>query len=205
MTRDHRNGAVVLREFVETDVAGIARVIGDPRVTRWLSFDARPPEAAHALVVGAIEAAARDGDSRVEHYFAVDVPERGTDPVGFVRLGLSGVRAAKLGYAIAASCQGRGYATEAVRQALGFAFGALGLHRVSVAIGPDNLASMRVAAKAGFVPEGRIRDHVFTNGAWRDSILYGLLRPDWEAVSRTEPSSAPEPGPPSWNADPGIP
>ena len=27
--------------------------------------------------------------------------------------------------------------------------------------------------------EGRIRDHVFTNGAWRDSLLYSLLAGEW--------------------------
>lgn len=27
--------------------------------------------------------------------------------------------------------------------------------------------------------EGRIRDHVFTNGAWRDSLLYAVLAHDW--------------------------
>jgi RimJ/RimL family protein N-acetyltransferase len=27
--------------------------------------------------------------------------------------------------------------------------------------------------------EGRLRDHVHTNGAWRDSLLYSVLAHEW--------------------------
>jgi ribosomal-protein-alanine N-acetyltransferase len=37
--------------------------------------------------------------------------------------------------------------------------------------------------------EGRIRDHVFTNGAWRDSLLYSVLDREWTA-SRTASRAA---------------
>jgi RimJ/RimL family protein N-acetyltransferase len=95
--------------------------------------------------------------------------------IGFGRLGLGGVQAAKLGYAIKASEWRKGYATEAARLLLDFAFGPLALHRVSAAIGPDNDASIALVKRLGFTYEGRLRDHVFTNGAWRDSLLYSVL------------------------------
>ena len=41
--------------------------------------------------------------------------------------------------------------------------------------GPDNAASIAIAHHIDMQPEGRIRDHVFTNGAWRDSLLYSVL------------------------------
>jgi hypothetical protein len=44
-------------------------------------------------------------------------------------------------------------------------FARLGLHRVSAAIGPDSSASIAVVKRLGFTHEGRLRDHVFTNGA----------------------------------------
>jgi ribosomal-protein-alanine N-acetyltransferase len=66
-----------------------------------------------------------------------DTVQHGVRLIGFVRLGLSGVQTAKLGFAIAAPHWGH--------------------------------------------QEGRLRDHVFTNGAWRDSILYSLLAHEWEA------------------------
>ena len=60
-----------------------------------------------------------------------------------------------------------------------FGFRELGLHRISAAIGPDNVASFAVVRKLGMQYEGRLRDHVFTNGAWRDSLLFSLLQPEW--------------------------
>jgi len=56
-----------------------------------------------------------------------------------------------------------------------FGFKSLGLHRISAAIGPDNEPSIAVAKRLGMSYEGRLRDHVFTNGSWRDSDLYSAL------------------------------
>jgi RimJ/RimL family protein N-acetyltransferase len=47
-------------------------------------------------------------------------------------------------------------------------------------MGPDNEASIAVVKKFGFCYEGRLRDHVFTNNAWRDSLLFSVLAQDWE-------------------------
>jgi len=65
--------------------------------------------------------------------------------------------------------------SSAARVLLRFAFGPLGRHRVTAAIGPENEASIAVVKRLGFTYEGHLRDHVFTNGAWRDSLLYSLL------------------------------
>jgi ribosomal-protein-alanine N-acetyltransferase len=60
-----------------------------------------------------------------------------------------------------------------------FGFATLGLHRITAAVGPDNAPSITVVKKLGFTREGRLRDHVFTNGAWRDSELYSILVHEW--------------------------
>ena len=114
---------------------------------------------------------------RTEYYLAVTAPN--DELVGFARLGVTGVKAAKLGYAIRADRWGKGYATDAARSMITFGFEDLRLHRISAAIGPDNEASIAVVQKLGMKYEGRIRDHVFTNGAWRDSVLYAVLDHEW--------------------------
>jgi RimJ/RimL family protein N-acetyltransferase len=68
---------------------------------------------------------------------------------------------------------------------LDLGFGALGLHRIQAACGPANRASQRLLAKLRFTPEGRIRDHVLTNGAWRDSLLYSVLDYEWLGTPET--------------------
>lgn len=171
-----RGKKVCLREFRAEDVDDSLAVVGDDRVTRFLSFDSRDREQARDMIDGAITRAR--AQPRTEYYLAVTLPGYDT-LIGFVRLGLTGVKAAKLGYAIAADHWGNGYATDATQTMLAFAFERLDLHRVTAAIGPDNPASITVVQRLGFTSEGRLRDHVFTNGAWRDSLLYSLLQPEW--------------------------
>jgi len=96
-------------------------------------------------------------------------------------------QAAKLGGAGAVSHWGHGYALDATRTIIDFGFTTLGLHRISAAIGPDNAASIAIVTRLGFTEEGQLRDHVFTNGAWRDSILYSLLTHEWLHDGQTAP------------------
>lgn len=167
---------LTLREFTTDDVDAAFALVGDDRVTAWLSFDSRTRDAARAMVEGVIDR--RRKASREEYYLAVVTNEVDT-VVGFVRLGMTGVRAAKLGYAVAADHWGRGYAREATGAVIDFGFRELGLHRISAAIGPENSASIKIADSTGMAYEGRIRDHVFTNGRWRDSLLYAVLDEEW--------------------------
>lgn len=168
---------VRLREFHMDDVDAALAVVGDDRVTRWLSFDSRTRAQTSAMLAGAIERARLT--PRNEYYLAAT--ESTSDRViGFVRLGLGGVQAAKLGYAIRADSWGHGYATDAARVITEFGFRDLQLHRITAAIGPDNEASIAVVKKLAFRYEGRLRDHVFTNNAWRGSLLFSVLAQDWE-------------------------
>lgn len=134
------------------------------------------------MIAGVVERAA--ARPRAEYYLAV-TPLDGDRLVGFARLGLTGVRAAKLGVAIAAVHWGHGYGRDAAIVLLDFAFGPLELRRVSAAVGPDNAVSLRTVRRLGFGYEGRLRDHVFTNGAWRDSLLFSMLADEWRAARVT--------------------
>ncbi|TDB73333.1 GNAT family N-acetyltransferase [Micromonospora sp. KC721] len=166
---------ITLRDLRPDDAADALAIIGDDRVTHWLSFDSRNHATAVAMIEGAVTRAQLD--PRNEYYLAVaDAADR---MIGFARLGLTGHQAAKLGYAIGADHWGHGYATDAARTIVDYGFRVLKLHRITAAIGPDNAASIAVVKRLGMQYEGRLRDHVFTNGAWRDSLLYSILAPEW--------------------------
>ena len=168
---------VILRDFRPDDATAALQVVGDDAVTQWLSFDSRDLAGAEAMIDGAIERAQHQ--PRTEFYLAVVLPEH-DELIGFARLAYAGVQAAKLGYAIRADQWGHGYATDATRTIVDFGFTELKLHRISAAIGPDNKGSIRIAERLGMRLEGRIRDHVFTNGQWRDSALYAVLAQEWK-------------------------
>lgn len=167
--------AVTLREFRCDDAAAAYLIVGDDTVTHFLSFDSRDRQATTTMINAAVDRA--KDEPRTEYYLAVTLP--GDDLIGFARLGLTGVHAAKLGYAIRADQWNRGYATDATRTIANFGFTELGLHRITAAIGPDNHASIAVAKRLGMRYEGRLRDHVHTNGSWRDSLLYSVLAHEW--------------------------
>jgi [ribosomal protein S5]-alanine N-acetyltransferase len=162
---------VTLREFREDDAADVHAIIGDDRVTRYLSFDSRTLQQAADMIDGVMQRASIN--RRTEYYMAVTASTEKL--IGFVRLALGGVKSAKLGYAIHADYWGCGYATDAAKTLIAYGFTQLDLHRITAAIGPDSASSIAVAHKVGMQYEGTLRDHVFTNGSWRDSLLYSIL------------------------------
>ena len=85
---------------------------------------------------------------------------------------------AYLGYWVDGACAGRGVATEAVRQAVAFAFGAGRLHRVQAAVIPRNAASLRVLEKCGFREEGLARRYLRIAGRWEDHRIFALTAED---------------------------
>lgn len=157
-------------------------MVGDDRVTESLSFDTCSREQATEMLNGILGRAKQE--HRTEYYLAVAAVGDGL--VGFVRLELSGVQAGKLGFATAADYWRRGYALDATGTLMDFGFRELKLHRISAAMGPDNAASIAIVRRLGMTYEGRIRDHVYTNGRWRDSLLYSVLVNEWVTLETTE-------------------
>ncbi|GAA1568615.1 hypothetical protein GCM10009804_26350 [Kribbella hippodromi] len=166
----------VLREFRTSDLDDYLAIAGDDRVTTWMAFDSYDRAKAEQNLAGIIERSAQQ--DRPDYMLAVTRPVDDR-VVGFARIAPSGPWTAKLGYAIHADQWGRGYATDAARTLLRFSFGTLARHRVTAAIGPENEASIAVVKRLGFTYEGQLRDHVFTNGGWRDSLLYSLLEAEY--------------------------
>src|ERR1051325_2093027 len=85
---------------------------------------------------------------------------------------------ASVGYWVAAHARGRGVATHAVLLLARWAFTELGIARLQLTCGPDNAASQRVAAKAGFTREAVFRSHLPFKGGRRDTVVFSLLPED---------------------------
>lgn len=90
-------------------------------------------------------------------------------------------RSASLGYCLDDAAWGHGYATEAARALLQWAFDTLDLNRVQAEADTRNPASGRVLEKLGFVLEGTLREDCIVNGDVSDSWVYGLLRREWQS------------------------
>jgi len=92
-------------------------------------------------------------------------------------------RSASMGYCLEQAAWGHGYAAEAARAVLQWAFDTLDLNRVQAEADTRNAASARVLEKLGFVREGTLREDCVVNGDVSDSWVYGLLRREWRPSS----------------------
>jgi RimJ/RimL family protein N-acetyltransferase len=90
-------------------------------------------------------------------------------------------RAGELGIVIGApDYRGQGYGTDAVQTLTAFGFYTLNLNRIYLRVFADNARAIRCYEKVGFQLEGRLRQDNYNNGAYRDTLIMGLLRSDWE-------------------------
>jgi RimJ/RimL family protein N-acetyltransferase len=96
-------------------------------------------------------------------------------------------RSASMGYCLDDAAWGQGYATEAGRAVLQWAFDTLDLNRVQAETDTRNAASARVLEKLGFVREGTLREDCVVNGEVSDSWVYGLIRREWRPSSEPNP------------------
>ena len=74
-----------------------------------------------------------------------------------------------------ARARGRGFATEALAALARWALTAGGLQRVWLNVNTDNLASLRVAQKAGFTREGTLRRASMEEDGLHDIAVLALL------------------------------
>lgn len=93
-----------------------------------------------------------------------------------------------IGYAAHPAFRGRGYPARALRLVVRWAFEEAHLARLELGAKTDNIASQRVAANAGFKPDGiragRLRA---PDGIFYDEVRFALLNP---AVPRPDPDQS---------------
>lgn len=77
---------------------------------------------------------------------------------------------------------GQGYGREALRLLADYGFRHRNLHRIWLRVHAANERAIRAYRACGFVEEGRLRQHVWSNGRRDDLVIMGLLRDDsWQA------------------------
>jgi RimJ/RimL family protein N-acetyltransferase len=165
-----RDDRIALRRWREADAPAVHAACQDPEILRWIPVIPRPYtlEHARAFVTGA--------SGFGPHQFAMLLDDR---IVGSIGLQESTTRSAVLGYWCVPEVRGRGIATRALRLLTRYGFEELGLERLELTVDPDNVASQRVAEKAGFTREGVLRSHTLhPDGRRRDAILYSRLPAD---------------------------
>ncbi len=87
----------------------------------------------------------------------------------------------EIGYWIDRDHERRGLVTAAVRALVELGFGVLGLHRIVIRAGVDNVRSRAIPERLGFTREGVLRGEGRGSDGhgFHDLVVYGLLEDEW--------------------------
>ena len=178
-----RTDRLLLRPFETGDLDAMHVIHSDERVVRWLYNDARTRDETRELLERKIAGSAlrAEGD-----WLSAAATRRDTgELVGDVSLLWASEthRQGELGFVIHPLHQGHGYATEASRPMLAFAFEQLGLHRVVGRLEPRNVGSARVLEKLGMRREAHLVENEWVKGEWQSELVYALLAREWRGGS----------------------
>lgn len=83
----------------------------------------------------------------------------------------------EIGYWIASDFQGRGHVVDACKCLENHLFAA-GFHRIEIRCNARNIRSLKVPRRLGYKLEGELREDALENEAYRNTLIFGLLRSD---------------------------
>ncbi len=171
---------LLLRQFDVTDAPEIKRLASAKEIAQYTSI---PHPYGDGVAESWIEMLAREFEAGNTLAFAVTRKSDGQF------MGCSSLRMqsrhniAAMGYWIGVPYWGKGFTTEAAREVMAFGFNALNLHRIYAEHMGTNLGSGKVMQKIGMKLEGRLREHFDRYGEREDSVVYGMLRSEFEALA----------------------
>lgn len=174
-----------LRAHSPADADSLHPIYARDDVARYLLDDPWSPEDASRHVH---ERIAKTGLSTEPGTLALVIEHDG-DAIGDVLLWLTDRehRTAEIGWVLDPDHSGRGFAAEAVGEALRLAFDHYRLHRVAAQMDARNTASARLAVRAGMQQEAHLRQDWWSKGEWTDTLIFAMLASD--RVSPPEQSS----------------
>ncbi len=179
-----------LRELTTADAADVFAYAGDPEVQRYNGGTMENVDQARDAIQDAL---ADDAAWTVLRWGITLKPEDAI--LGGVSLDYSGWpktnHRAEIGYALAKAYWRRGIGTEAVAAVVRFAFEELHIHRLEASVTLDNVGSVRLLEKLGFVREGTSRESLLMDDAAYHSVgQYSLLDREYRQLAWVTRSSA---------------
>ena len=164
---------LVLRQLVAGDAAELFKTLSDEEVMRYWS------SGPHETVEETATYITWNADSASDHSCWA-ITTDGLAALGWVILKPYRKNCFEIGYILRRDCWRKGYLYEAASIVLDYAFGGLAARRVMADTDPDNAGSIKLLEKLGFRQEGHLRGEWETHIGVRDSLIFGLLRDEWE-------------------------
>jgi [ribosomal protein S5]-alanine N-acetyltransferase len=172
------HGPLRLRPLAVSDRRDWRRV--RQRNITWLSrWDATTPPGAEARprTFGAmVRAMHREARAGRQMPFAVEYDGEFVGQLTVNNIVRGSAQFASMGYWIDQDYAGRGLMTRAVAMVVDHCFFVMKLHRIEIAIRPENAASLRIVEKLGIAEYGFAARYLHIDGDWRDHRLFAITR-----------------------------
>ncbi|HEY8625237.1 MAG TPA: GNAT family protein, partial [Solirubrobacteraceae bacterium] len=169
------DGATALRPWRDSDLGPLVAACRDPEIPRWTGVPRGYGESdGRAYLISRHDAVHANASAP---FAVVEAPDgRLLGSVALMRFAWEHARA-EAGYWLALEARGQGHATRALALICAWGFRTLSLERIDLLAATANLASQRVAARAGFTREAVLRSYMKTgDGERADMVRFGLLR-----------------------------
>jgi RimJ/RimL family protein N-acetyltransferase len=170
---------LTLRPFREEDFEPLHAMRSDAEVARYLYDEPFSPDRTRDLLTRRIAATswAAEGD----WLGAVAVERTSGIVVGEVGLFWMSERdrTAEIGFIFDPRHQGKGFATEASRALVDWAFDTGEIHRVIGRTEARNTASTRVLEKLGMRLEAHFVENEWVKNEWQSELVYAILDREW--------------------------
>ena len=177
-----RTERLLLRDFVSEDWPAVYAYQNDPANVHYYPWSSRLETEVRSSVQRMIDL--QNEQPRRKFQLAITLPGSGR------LIGNCGIRRkaendweADIGYELDPAHWRNGYATEAARAMVDYGFRELGVHRISARCIAENVGSVGVLEGCGLRLEGRLRENEHFKDRWWDTLLYGLLRVEWEMAA----------------------
>lgn len=173
-------GSVGVRPLGRRDATTWARLRAEN--VEWLSpWEATIPPgggaapSSYVMMIGSLRRRARNGTAMP---FAITWDGEMVGQLTVNAITRGSAHWASIGYWVARGHAGKGITPTAVALVSDHLLGAAGLHRVEIAIRPENAASLRVVEKLGFHEIGLAPRYLHIAGDWRDHRLFQVTKED---------------------------
>ena len=167
---------VVLRPIERADLARLWELVSDFEVAVLGSSGPVVPRSLAQFEAEFDRDLSQDHKDRA--YFGIEVDGELIGEAGLHRIDHFN-RACELGIGIGRDFWGRGFGQDAVRTLADYAFEHLNMNRVGLYVLAEDPRAVGAYRKAGFVEEGRIRQHAWVRGRYEDELVMAILREDW--------------------------
>ena len=166
---------LIIRRFVKEDWQDLYEYLSDENVVKFEPYGTFSKEEAIKEAVNRAEN---------KFFYAVALKDSGK-VIGNLTFFEEDFNTFELGYVFNRKYQGKGYASEAAKSLVDYAFKNMGARRVIAMCSPKNTPSLKLMERLNMRREGHLLQNVYFktdeqgNPIWMDTYLYGILKDEW--------------------------